>query len=101
MNDNPALQILERLQRLEGIVGRFSVYSSRFPQYVKLAATHKDADAYIKEFGVKTPHSVSVVEVVEERMNAASTALANGDMDTYNAISRECSGITYGQLKRK
>ena len=100
MNDD-AMKVLQRLERLEGIVGCFSVYASRFPQYVRLAATHKAADAYIAEFGVKTPHSISALEVVTERMNAASAALERGDMDAYKAISKECSGTTYGQVKRK
>jgi hypothetical protein len=93
--DSEAMKVLERLKRLEGIVGRFSVYASRFPQYVLLAATHRDADAYIAEFNVKTPLSRSATEIVEERMNAASAALANGDMDAYRQICKETSGKTY------
>jgi hypothetical protein len=86
---------------LEKIVGCFSVYASRYPQYKLLYKAHQDADAYIAEFGVKTPHSMSVVEIVEERMNAASAALANGDMDAYQAICRQTSGKTYGEVARR
>jgi hypothetical protein len=90
-----------RLRRLEDIVARFSVYASRYPQYKMLFKTHQDADAYMGEFGVKRPDSMSVVEIVQERMDAASAALANGDMDAYREISKQCSGRTYGDVVRE
>jgi hypothetical protein len=50
-----AMKVLQRLERLEEIVGRFSDYATRDKQYVRLFQTHQDADVYIAEFGVKTP----------------------------------------------
>ena len=49
------METLARLERLEEIVGRFSDYATRDKQYARLFQTHQDADAYIREFEVKTP----------------------------------------------
>jgi hypothetical protein len=91
----------KRLERLEGIVARFSLYASRYPQYKLLYQAHRDADAYIAEFNVKAPEGMSVTEIVKERMNAASAALYNGDMDAYRSICAHTSGTTYGEIARR
>ena len=90
-----------RLRRLENIVARFSTYASRYPQYKKLSDAHRDADAYIGEFAIRRPDAMSIVEIVEERMNAASAALANGDMDAYRQICMGTPGATYADVAKR